>query len=59
MKKLRTPEEWLKTGSFKGYIIIDPDGWDRRPDNWEKSWNEKITGKEMWRRLMMSTIGLK
>lgn len=36
-------------------IILDPDGWDRSPEGWEKSWNELITKKEFLRRAFSST----
>lgn len=52
--KLKTAEEWLKTKDFKSYQILDPDGWDRV--HFDKSWKEKITKQEMWKRTMKSTI---
>jgi hypothetical protein len=52
MKKI--PEEWLKTKEFKGYIILDWDGWDRT--NMIVELNTPITKKEMWNKLMRSTI---
>jgi hypothetical protein len=43
---------------LKGYIIIDPDGWDRT--NFNFSWyQEEITEEEFMRRLYKSTIKLK
>ena len=54
MRKKLTSEEWCK---LKGIKILDPDGWDRSPENWEKSWNEKITEEEFDNRASKSTIG--
>lgn len=48
------PEYWLKTEDFKGYTILDPDGWDR--GNYEESWSKPITKTEMWDRLHKSTV---
>ena len=52
--ELKTPDEWLETDEFKGYVIFDPDGWDG--NNFEKSWNEKITRDEFKERLYKSTL---
>ena len=52
----RTAEEWLKTSEFKDIEILDPDGWNRKPEFWNSSWNEKITKNEMWNRVIQSTI---
>ena len=51
----KTSQEWIKDGKYKKYIILDPDGWDRK--NYEYSFNqEKITEQEFTRRLVLSTI---
>jgi hypothetical protein len=57
----RSSEDWLKR-IHSGEIgatpypikIIDPDGWDR--ENFEESWNEKITFDEFADRLSISTV---
>lgn len=54
-KKMK-PEDWLKDKEFKGITILDPDGWDRKPDNWDKDWGTPLTKQEMWGRVMRSTI---
>lgn len=54
--ELKSAEEWLQEPEFKGIIILDPDGWDRRPGHFEKSWNKKITKQEFNKRLMYCTI---
>lgn len=52
MDEKRTSEEWYK--EFR-YIILDPDGWDRK--NFQFSWyEEEITYKEFIHRAMRSTI---
>ncbi len=48
-------EEWLAEPEYKNLVIVDPDGWDRTPDNWSASWSEKITREEFVSRLMFST----
>lgn len=48
----RTPEEWLAQPEYKGLIILDPDGWDRK--NFEESWAEPITQEVFIRRVMIS-----
>lgn len=53
MRKKLTSEEWCK---LKKVIVYDPDGWDRSPEGWKKSWNEKITEEEFEKRLDKSTI---
>jgi hypothetical protein len=55
----KTAEEWLKTPEFKDIEILDPDGWNRKPEFWDSSWNEKITKDEMWNRVNQSTIKIK
>lgn len=37
-----------------GVIVMDPDGWNRQ--DFENSWNEKITLAEFKRRAWMSTV---
>jgi hypothetical protein len=50
MKK--TSAEWNK---FYDYLVLDPDGWDRK--NFRRSWyKEKITNEEFMDRAMKSTI---
>lgn len=54
-KKKMTSSRWLATDEFKGYIISDPDGWDR--ENWEYSfYKEKITKADFEQRLAASTV---
>lgn len=54
---LKTSEEWLNDKSFEGLIILDYDGWNRNPKDWEYSWyQQKITKDEFERRLCQSTI---
>jgi len=52
---LKTPDEWLETKYFKGYIIYDPDGWDRK--NFDEDWAKPISKKEMDCKLMQCTLG--
>ena len=49
----KTSEEWCK---YFDIIVLDPDGWDRRPEYFEQSWNEKITEEEFNKRVAISTI---
>ena len=54
MEELKTSAEWVKEYNVK---ILDPDGWDRRPEHWNYSFNEeKITRNEFDKRLIFSTI---
>lgn len=54
MSKLKTSNEWYEEERDK-YVIIDPDGWDRR--NYEYSfYEEKIDKDEYNHRLLASTI---
>ena len=39
--------------------VYDPDGWDRSPDNFDKSWNELIDFEEFKKRLGWSTVKYK
>ena len=55
MDKLKSAEEWLAEPEYEGITIYDPDGWDRRGEYWEASWNEKITKQEFERRMVEST----
>lgn len=54
--ELKSAEEWLATPAYAGLKILDPDGWDRSPEKWEASWNEKITRDEFDARWGVSTI---
>lgn len=54
---LKTSAEWYKEDQelFPGFIILDPDGWDRK--NYDYSFNvELIDRKEFDRRVLWSTI---
>lgn len=53
MTDLRTPDEWLATDEFAGWVVLDPDGWDRL--NFEKSWAERIDHATFTARLVRST----
>ncbi len=51
---LKTSEEWQKLCKAE---VLDPDGWDRDPQNYQFSWYEElITRGEFERRLGSSTI---
>jgi hypothetical protein len=52
---LKSSSEWQEI--VKDYIvIIDPDGWNRRPDKWDDSWNkEEISFEEFMNRAVIST----
>ena len=50
----KTSDQWLKEPQFLGYVVMDPDGWDRM--RFDKSWTEEITEEEFNKRLMRSTI---
>jgi len=54
MKK--TPDEWLQTDEFKHITILDPDGWNRQAEDWDKEWNTPLTKEEFTNKMMMSTI---
>jgi len=56
MGKLLTAEEWLQEPEYAGLEILDPDGWDRSPEGWEQSWNEKIDRREFTHRLFASSV---
>jgi len=51
---LLTAEEWLNRPEYQDYTILDPDGWDR--ENFDVSWNEKISREEFIKRLYESTV---
>lgn len=49
---LKSGEEWQKI--IEEFIeILDPDGWDRQ--NYDESWQEKITWQEFMERLSISS----
>ena len=50
----RTSEEWQKLCKI---TILDPDGWDRSPENYQYSWYEELITREEWeRRMVYSTV---
>lgn len=49
--ELLLPEEWCKIFSV---TVIDPDGWDR--NNFEESWNTRISRSEFLSKMMLSTV---
>lgn len=52
---LKTSSDWLLEPEYSGYVIMDPDGWDRT--NYDYSFNvEKISKNEFEHRLKRSTI---
>lgn len=54
-KILKTSADWLAESEYKGYVIMDPDGWDRT--NYDYSFNvEEISKTEFEKRLNRSTI---
>jgi hypothetical protein len=53
-KELKTSEEWEEELA-EGWIIMDPDGWDRK--NFDYSFKEeRITKEEFYKRLSLSTV---
>ena len=53
--ELHTSAEWAMR--HREIIILDPDGWDRRPDFWHESWNVQLINEaEFMRRVNLSTI---
>ena len=50
-----TSAEWQEL--IKEYLIVmDPDGWDRSPEYWDKSWNqEQLTFEEFMSKAARST----
>lgn len=53
----KTSEDWVRSQEFVGLVVMDPDGWDRHPDRFQKAWHEdKITRQEFEQRLLSSTI---
>jgi len=56
MKEFRLTSEVWQKAYLPYFAIFDPDGWDRRPDHFKRSWyEEKITRKEFLRRMSSST----
>lgn len=54
MSELKASSEWYELDRDK-YVILDPDGWDRR--NYQYSfYEEKITKEEYNSRVFMSTL---
>jgi hypothetical protein len=51
--EVRTSGEWA--AKHTEFSILDPDGWDRSPEKYEESWNERITEREFLRRASRST----
>lgn len=49
----KTPADWLKEPQYKGLIIMDPDGWDRR--NYAVDWAIPLTESEFAKKAMNST----
>ena len=49
----KTPDQWLNHPDFKGIIVMDPDGWDRK--DFDRSWADPITRYEFEVRLGLST----
>jgi hypothetical protein len=45
---------WLCEPKYRGYVVLDPDGWDRL--NFKESWAEEITEREFESRLLVSTV---
>jgi hypothetical protein len=50
MSQLKTSEEWNKT---EDYVILDPDGWDRR--DFKYSWFEELISLEEFNRRVCSS----
>jgi hypothetical protein len=55
--KKKSTHSWMQDLQYRGLIICDPDGWDRK--NLEVSMSEPITREEFERRVRLSTISLK
>lgn len=54
---LKTSEQWAKSPEYMGLTILDADGWDRHPDEFEFQWFKELIDKnEFERRLCTSTI---
>jgi len=45
----------LEQSAYKGLVVYDPDGWDRRGGYFDASWAEEITEEEFKKRLSVST----
>jgi primosomal protein N'' len=57
IKELKTSAEWEKCHTFQHLVILDADGWNREPKEFQYSfYKELITRQEFERRLMSSTI---
>ena len=55
--ELKPSHEWQKRLlDERGWEILDPDGWDRTSEGWDRSWNEPITYDEFLERAMRSTL---
>lgn len=54
---VRSTDAWLDV--YPMIKVLDPDGWDRSPDRFEKSWNELITKSEFSYRVSESTCEIK
>lgn len=51
----KKPVDWLKQ-KYPTLVILDPDGWDRRADEWEASWNREITESDFESKLARCTV---
>jgi hypothetical protein len=50
---LKSAKVWCE---LTGITVYDPDGWDRKAENFDEIWNtEKISFNEFWERLTFST----
>ena len=52
----KTSSEWLNDPIFKGYQVLDPDGWRTDDTGVDYFYKKKITKDEFERRLAASTI---
>jgi hypothetical protein len=55
MTKKMTSKEWQNSAEYKGCIIMDPDGWNRKDLNFS-FFEEEITREEFAKRLGKSTV---
>ncbi len=56
--ELLTSDEWEQRiqRKYPKFAILDPDGWDRSPENYQFSfYEEKIDSAEFFKRLVIST----